>query len=154
MTPDKGIRPNNFTRYLGDAIRKAREEKGISQVDLAKLISTRRATLSDMENGKTEPDALTLANLAHNLDKPLSYFFPEFIYKEIKQEDLPPLETELLTRFRQIWDDHLRIIAINQVRSLSKFDPIETLKDAVDLAKSEKEIDEDLQKLREKKRKK
>jgi len=85
MTLEKGTRPNKFTRHLGDAIRKAREDKGVSQVDLANLINIRRATLSDMENGKTEPDAFTLADLAHKLEKPLSYFFPSFVYKEIKQ---------------------------------------------------------------------
>jgi transcriptional regulator with XRE-family HTH domain len=154
MTPDKGSRPNKFTHYLGEAIRKAREEKGISQVYLAELISTRRATLSYMENGKTEPDTITLADLAKHLEKPLSYFFPPFIYNEIKQEDLTPLESELLIHYRQIWDEHLQRVAINQVKALSKFDPIEMLRDNLDLAKSEKELDDDLQKLYKKRHKK
>jgi transcriptional regulator with XRE-family HTH domain len=134
MPSDKGTRP-----YLGDAIRKAREEKGISQDNLAKLISTRRATLSDMENGKTEPDTITLADLAKYLEKPLSYFYPPFIYNEIKQEDLTPLEEELLIHYRQIWDDNLKRIAIHQVKVLAEFDPTQTLLDAVDLTISEKE---------------
>jgi transcriptional regulator with XRE-family HTH domain len=139
MSPDKGSRPNRFTWYLGDAIKKAREEKGISQVDLAKLISSRRATLSDMENGKTEPDTITLADLAKYLEKPLSYFFPDYIYKEIKQEDLTPLEAELLIHYRQIWDENLKRVAIHQVKALAEFDPTQTLLDAVDETLSEKE---------------
>jgi transcriptional regulator with XRE-family HTH domain len=154
MTLDKGNRPNTFTRYLGEAIRKAREEKGMSQADLAKLIYTRRPTLSDMENGKTEPDASTLAYLAHQLEKPLSFFFSPHSYKHIKQEDLSPLEIDLLIHFRQIWDDHLKRVAINQVKSISDFDPTETLLDAVDLTISEKENEAKLREIIEKKRKK
>lgn len=154
MTLEKGSRPNKFTRDLGEAIRKAREEKGISQVNLAKLIDTRRATLSDMENGKTEPDAFTLANLAHKLERPLSYFFPAFIYKEIKQEDLTALEFELLIYFRKIWDEHLQRVAIHQVEAISDFDPTQTLLDAVDLTLTEKENEAKLQKIIERRRKK
>ena len=154
MSPDKGSRPNRFTWYLGAAIRKAREEKGISQVDLAKLISSRRATLSDIENGKTEPDTITLADLAKYLEKPLSYFYPDFIYNEIKQESLTPLESELLIHYRQIWDEHLQRVAIDQVKALAEFDPTKTLLDAVDLTISEKENEAILQEFIKRKRKK
>jgi transcriptional regulator with XRE-family HTH domain len=154
MTLEKGTRPNKFTRHLGDAIRKAREDKGVSQVDLANLINIRRATLSDMENGKTEPDAFTLADLAHKLEKPLSYFFPSFVYKEIKQEELTSLESELLIHFRKIWDEQLQRVAIHQVEVLSDFDPTKTLWDAVDLTISEKENEAKLQEIIEQRHKK
>jgi len=141
---DKDIRPNKFTKYMGDAIKKAREELGMSQEELSKNIYKRRATLSDIENGKSEPDAGTLAILAHTLKKPLSYFYPQFLYQDIKQEDLSPLEFELLKYFDDIWGDDLKKAGINQIRALSKFDPITTLWDVVDITVSEKELEEHL----------
>jgi len=154
MTLGKGDRPNKFTRYLGEAIKKAREEKGVSQAELAEKIYTRRATLSDIENGKTEPDSSTLAALANQLKKPLGYFFPPFAYQEIQQENLTPLESELLIHFRKIWDVHLQRLAIQQVVAISDFDPTQTLLDSVDLNISEKENEAKLQEIIDKRRKK
>jgi len=97
---------------------------------------------------------LHIASLAHILNKPLGYFYPPTLYREIKQEDLTPLENELLIHFRDIWDEHLQEIAIHQIKALSEFDPIEVLKANLDLAKSEKELDDDQQKFHEKRHKK
>ena len=116
-------RPNKFTVYLGNQIQKARLEAGLSQEELSKYIYKRRATVSDIENGKGEVDASTLALLAHILQKPLGYFYPSFLYREIKQEDLSPLENELLLKFRQIYDDILRELVIKQVKVMAEFDP-------------------------------
>jgi transcriptional regulator with XRE-family HTH domain len=150
---DKDIRPNKFTLYIGDAIRKAREELGISQEELAKKIYKRRATLSDIEHGKSEPDAGTLAILAHSLKKPLSYFYPRYLYQDIKQEDLDPLEFELLKHFEQIYGDDLKKAAINQIRALSEFDPVRTLWNVVDITVSEKEREAQMTEYMEKLRK-
>jgi len=53
--------------------------------------------------------------------------------KEIRQEDLTELESELLIHFRKIRDEHLQPVAIHQAETLSDFDPNKTLWDAVDL---------------------
>lgn len=116
-------RPNKFTIYLGDQIKKARLEAGLSQEELSNYIYKRRATVSDIENGKGEVDASTLALLAHILQKPLGYFYPRFLYREIKQEDLSPLENELLIQFRQIVDNTLQELIIKQVKVIAEFDP-------------------------------
>jgi transcriptional regulator with XRE-family HTH domain len=111
-------RPNKFTIFLGEQIKKAREEAGLSQQELADIIYKRRATVSDVEKGKGEVDASMLAFLAHFLNKPLGYFYPRYLYQEIKQEDLDQLENELLIYFRQISNNKLKRIAINQVKTL------------------------------------
>jgi transcriptional regulator with XRE-family HTH domain len=116
-------RPNKFTIYLGNQIQKARLEAGLSQEELSNFIYKRRATVSDIENGKGEVDASTLTLLAHILNKPLGYFYPPYLYQEIKQEDLSPLENELLIYFRQIVDDTLQEAVIKQVKVFSDFDP-------------------------------
>jgi len=116
-------RPNKFTIYLGNQIQKARLEAGLSQEELSNYIYKRRATVSDIENGKGEVDASTLALLAHILNKPLGYFYPPYLYQEIKQEDLSPLENELLIYFRQIVDETLQEAVIKQVKVFGDFDP-------------------------------
>ena len=153
---DRGERPNKFALFIGDAIKKARTEAGLSQEELAEKIYKRRATLSDIENGKTEPDATTLVLLAHSLDKPLGYFYPRYLYKEIRQESLTPLENELIIQFRNIWDDTLRKLAIDQLRVLGEFNPKELVANSVEdvaaMVEEEKALLEIMQKHRNKKR--
>ncbi|MBA4375691.1 MAG: hypothetical protein C0401_05905 [Anaerolinea sp.] len=132
MNNENKNHPNKITIYIGEAVRKAREEKGLSQSELGKTIYLRRATLSDIENGKSEPDASTLMLLAHTLQKPVAYFLPDYLYIKQKEEDLTPLESELIIQFRQIWDDHLRRLAINQVKVLADFKPEEMLIESID----------------------
>jgi len=121
----KEPRPNKFTIFLGNQIQKARTEAGLSQEELSNFLQIRRATVSDIENGKGEVDATTLAILAHILEKPLGYFFPPYLYQELKQEDLTPLENELIIQFRKIVDDTLQEVVIKQVKAVGEFDPKE-----------------------------
>ena len=66
--------PNSFSVYMGKRIREAREEKGWSQQELADMIYKRRASISEIENGKMYPDVVSLTLIAANLQKPLRYF--------------------------------------------------------------------------------
>ncbi len=70
-----------------------------------------------------------LALLAASLEKPITYFYPLFLYRELKPEEFTPQEQELLTHFRNIWSDHLRKVAIDQVGTLGEFDPMEMIED-------------------------
>ena len=113
--------PNSFTLGMGDLIRHAREEKGLSQRALASKIYRRQAALSEMENGKMEASASTLMALSYHLDKPISYFFPERYKPEIKMNDLSDLEKEILVYSRKLdRNDQIRIIA--QMRALSELE--------------------------------
>ncbi|MCB2214396.1 hypothetical protein KQH50_03255 [bacterium] len=75
-----------------------------------------------MKNGKGEVDASALAILAHVLKNLFGYFYPPFLYREIKQEELTPFENELLLQFRQIYDDILRELVVKQVKVMAEFD--------------------------------
>jgi transcriptional regulator with XRE-family HTH domain len=123
MPSDQGERPNKFTKFLGERIKSAREAAGISQEELAQKSYLRRATLSDIENGKTEPDTSTFALLAYVLKKPLAYFLPEYLYEEIKKEELEPLEQEILLHFRQIDAEELQELATSIIKEFARFDP-------------------------------
>lgn len=132
LVSDKEPTPNKFTIAMGELIHKARDESGLSQADLAKKIYRRRATISDIENGKVEVSSGTLTLLAAALAKPITYFYPPFLYKELEPEKLAPLEQELLTHFRNIWDEYLQKVAVEQVKVLSVFDPEEMLLDSIE----------------------
>jgi len=76
------ITPNEFTIRMGKLIREAREEHSWSQSDLAEKINRRPATISDIENGKSDISVQTLLVLTIVLGKPISYFFPQSLLKD------------------------------------------------------------------------
>lgn len=155
LVSDKEPTPNKFTIAMGELIRKAREEAGLSQKELAEKIHRRQATLSDIETGKVEVSTVTLTGLSVVLDKPLSYFFPWFVYRQLKPEQFTPLEEELLTLFRQVDGEQLQNLAIDLIRVMANFDPKDLVikltpqvKDDLELEKEQTEL---LEKLRKKK---
>lgn len=68
---------------LGGRVRQAREELGLSQTELGRLLTRHRthAAVSDMERGKVRFDAEELEELAAILNRDVSYFY-----------DVPPVE--------------------------------------------------------------
>lgn len=146
--------PNKYTRFMGEQIRKAREDLGLSQEELGNKIFRKRLAVSEMENGKVEISAWVLPLLASALEKPISYFFPKSILHEITLENLSVLEQELILYFRNICDDNLQGVALKQVKVLSEFNPEQTLIDTIDLSKSGLEIQKGLIELIEKRKNK
>lgn len=114
---DRGTTPNSFTLGMGRLIRLAREELGISQAELSRQIFKRQASLSDMENGKMQPDAETLLMIALVLKKPLAYFIPSPYGEYFGLEKLSVLEQELLLQAKRLEEDDLKRV-IAQVRAL------------------------------------
>jgi transcriptional regulator with XRE-family HTH domain len=143
LIADKEPTPNKFTIAMGELIRKAREEAGLSQAELAKRIYRRRATISDMENGKAEVSSSVLALLSASLEKPITYFYPPFIYRELKQDEFTPQDQELLTHFKNIDNDHLRKLAIDQVRIIAEFEPKEMFIDEYEHYLDELKLEEE-----------
>ena len=141
---EKEPKPNKFTIAMGELIRKAREEAGLSQADLAEMIYRRRATVTDLESGKHEPDASTLALIGAATNKPIIYFYPRSVSRHLKADDLTSTEQELILQFRQLQLEELERIAINLVSQLAQFDPYEALEGIVDIAKEKSEIREEL----------
>lgn len=96
LTEPMGNMPNRFTLGMGELIRQARKDSGYSQAELARKINRRQASLSDMENGKMQPDAETLMMLSLVLRKSLLFFYPGHYGQELRQDELDTLEQELL----------------------------------------------------------
>lgn len=108
----KNIRPNKFTIGMRELILAAREEAELNQRELAEKIYRRQAALSDMENGKMEPDASTILLMAHALQKPISYFFPYPWKTTIEFTGLSEKEEDLLIQAKRLSpDDLIRLIA-------------------------------------------
>jgi len=113
----QGAKPNQFTLGMGDLIRNAREESGLTQRELASKIYRRQAALSGMENGLMQPDAETLLLLSHHLQKPLEYFYPQPFKPEFSLEDLSEDEKCLLIQIRRLSGDDLKRITA-QVKAI------------------------------------
>lgn len=109
--------PNILTKDMGKRIRRARDDAGMTQEELARRIGRRQASISDIENGKIEVNAVTLTILALELQKPIGYFFPDWLMKRLQPEDVKPAEAELLSLALQLSDEDLQRITI-QVRAL------------------------------------
>lgn len=52
---------------IGTTITRLRKEKGLSQVEFAKLIDLTQTSLSQIESGKKRPSSTTLKNICHHL---------------------------------------------------------------------------------------
>lgn len=61
-------------RHLGERLRQAREEKGLSQEEVAQHLGIPRPAVSQIENGHRRVEALELARLAKLYGRPLGYF--------------------------------------------------------------------------------
>src|SRR5713101_7258376 len=59
------------TAELGDAVRRRREQQGLSLRDVADKTGVSASTLSRIENGTGKPDADNIARLASWLDMPI-----------------------------------------------------------------------------------
>ena len=141
---DYGTRPNKFTIYLGEKIRTARLEAGFSQEEIAEKIYLRRPTLSDIENGKSEPNASTLGLLTYHLKKPLSYFYPPLLYEEIVAKRMDELSITMQMYFEQIYGEELKKLAIDLIKEISEFDPTELVVNSVELIAGKVKHDEEI----------
>ncbi len=112
--------PNDFTIAMGQRIRKARLEEGLSQVELAEKAYFRQASISDIENGKREVSSSELLYFSYALNRPIIYFFPEFHQRHISEKELTPLLQELVETGKRLNNDDIKRI-IAQAKALLNF---------------------------------
>jgi len=116
---ERGVMPNKLSIGIGELIRKARIEIGYSQAELAKKIYRRQASVSDIENGKMQPDAETLVYLSLVLLKPITSFFPKEYIQFSEEGTLDPLLQELVMNAVGLSRRELRSIIV-QVKALER----------------------------------
>lgn len=80
-------------KQMGDRIRKIREERRLSQFDLAAMAERSSTYISDVENGKRDVKAMTLIQIADALEVPFSAIQPTELDK---YSPFPPGMEELV----------------------------------------------------------
>lgn len=96
-----------MNNYLIEKLKEGRLNKGLKQSDVTKLIGIKNTTLSNYENGNTEPDMDTFLKLCQLYDLNYSdllgeaygYKVPGFSF------DVKPSDIEFLKKYRDL-DDH------------------------------------------------
>jgi transcriptional regulator with XRE-family HTH domain len=99
---------------LGQRIRQAREARGLSQDELAVLISRDQRAVSEYERGVRKIAVTDLPTFADALGVPLAYFY----------EDEPPLDewdSVLLREFRRLPTLKAKRTAIDFLRAFAAF---------------------------------
>jgi len=66
----------DYINYVGKSIVQRRKALGLSQADLAYRVNMEVPNLSVIENGKSNPQVLTLLKIASALDSNLGEFLP------------------------------------------------------------------------------
>lgn len=90
-------KPTKYKRKLGDAIKKARKEIGLSQKQFADQLEISDKTISSYEVGRAEPSLSTLKKMSEVVNKPISYFDTDSEMGDIDlQIKLRIIERELL----------------------------------------------------------
>ncbi|MDO8447074.1 MAG: helix-turn-helix transcriptional regulator [Deltaproteobacteria bacterium] len=79
-------------KIVGDKIRKIRNDKGLSQVDLAKHIDHTSASISNIENGEQRIQLADLYKLAEFFEVELSSLLPSL--QELKAS-MPSIDKEI-----------------------------------------------------------
>jgi len=107
---------------MGKLIKKARDEKGMNQSELAERKSRSQATISDLENGKVGVGIFTLMMLAIGLDKPISYFIPEMTFLYTINDIQNKQEEEALSVFRALEYEGSPFLALRFMKMLLDYD--------------------------------
>lgn len=106
-------------RDIGIKIQSAREEKGLSQEQLARLIGCSQSALSNYEKGKRRLYLSQLEKMAEILDKPLEYFV-----ETLGHNQHPPVVpdrnqsfVQIMNQLNKLTDEEIREV-MNYVRYL------------------------------------
>ncbi|MDO4650835.1 MAG: helix-turn-helix transcriptional regulator, partial [Eubacteriales bacterium] len=70
-------RDDNLTRQIGSRIRQRREEKGITQVDLAVVCQVTREQIQRIENGNKRPSFEVLGAICQELNITADYIIQD-----------------------------------------------------------------------------
>ncbi len=107
-----------------DRLRFAREQRGISQRELARLCGISLNQVHRYESGSIEPTAPTLASIAHELAISSDYLLGlSDVPTSNAPENLRPDERQLLEAYTLGDSARLFVLITNQLRNLGKDSP-------------------------------
>lgn len=96
-----------MNEYLIKALKEGRARKGLKQSDVAALLGVKGGTLSNYENGISEPDIDTFAMLCEIYDLDFAFVLSEAYGLSVQGEDfkIRPSEMEVAKKYRDL-DSH------------------------------------------------
>jgi len=88
---------------VGEKLKMAREERGLSQEELARMLGLSKVGYGALERGKNLVGLQYLVMLTFILKKPITFFLPAYVVTNSEHNDpmLSPLLQELIT----LWPD-------------------------------------------------
>jgi len=96
----KSVKNDKANTFIRERIKQAREESGETQEILATALQKTRVAVSDLERGRVSVSAADLLIIARHFNKPISYFFPDYV--KVQEGDLSPLDEELIKLFWEL----------------------------------------------------
>lgn len=96
-----------MNEYLVKTLKEGRLNKGLKQSDVAEMVGVKPNTLSNYENGVSEPDIDTFANLCEIYGLDFAYVLGEAYGLGVSGTDfdIKPSEIEHIKKYRDL-DDH------------------------------------------------
>lgn len=91
---------NDTIYYIGEALKKARQEKGISQAALAKSAGIPQSHLSKIERGLVNLQVATLIELARALDLEVTILPPLLLHQIKNLMSSSPMEQKPLYQLK------------------------------------------------------
>lgn len=97
-------------KQIGERIRRAREERNLSQEQLAEKISRDQRSVSEYESGKRRIYAHDLPTIAQALDVPIMYFYADITSEQDVNEAVSVLLDSMPPGKRQITIEILKLL--------------------------------------------
>ncbi|HPI91642.1 MAG TPA: helix-turn-helix domain-containing protein [Deltaproteobacteria bacterium] len=96
-------------KEIGKKIQQAREERGLTQVELAQSLGITQAGLSNYELGKRRLYLHQIEQIAETLGKGLDFFIgAEDAAPRVPPEEDTPLRDRIISRIRELNEEDLR----------------------------------------------
>ena len=90
---------------FSEKLKAARKQRGLSQAALGKLLDVQAKTISNWENGKSEPNLETINKLCEILNIPLYSLISKDVDYQLNYE-----EAFIVNKFRELNDDGKKMI--------------------------------------------
>jgi transcriptional regulator with XRE-family HTH domain len=111
----------SYDRFIHGQIEEARELRGMTEEARGEGTYESRVAISDLERGPTEITASDLMLIAAALEKPITYFFSDFVtIRGASAAELSDNEKELVHFYRQISSDPMQRYALKQIQELAQ----------------------------------
>ena len=101
---------------MGGRIKEQRTKAGMTQEELAEIFCVKKATISMYENDKIDIKGSVIVELAEVLHTTAGYL----LNNEVDSNQMDGMDKELIILFRELGNEKIRQIAIEQMKALNR----------------------------------